>query len=270
MIKILQDRATPTISFKHFYKTDTLIGTGTYKFRLYSQSEPVVTPQLATPTNVAIDGTTLSWDAVEDATSYDVYAGDTLIGNTDGGGQQLIDISNVSFNDSNLPTLLIANNLSVLPSDLYKSGMLNVFDNYNSMSLIEIYDSMNYASWDELPDYQKEMEPFVPYDENSEDFDPPVTAEDNIIYLSQYDKLSNRCLVYYNDSGTGSVAIDGELAVTITSDCLQNKTIADVICAVIDIETYEVKFFEFDSITNNTGVVTITSFGMYFIIDKII
>ena len=45
-----------------------------------------VQPQLATPTNVAIDGTTLSWDAVENATSYDVYAGDTLIGNTDGGG----------------------------------------------------------------------------------------------------------------------------------------------------------------------------------------
>ena len=187
-----------------------------------------------------------------------------------GGGQQLIDISNVSFNDSNLPTLLIANNLSVLPSDLYKSGIPNVFDNYNSMSLIEIYDSMNYASWDELPDYQKEMEPFVPYDENSEDFDPPVTAEGNIIYLSQYDKLSNRCLVYYNVDGTGSVTIDGELAVTITSDCLQNKTIADVICAVIDIETYEVKFFEFDSIANNTGVVTISNLGMYFIIDKII
>lgn len=35
--------ATPTISFKHFYKTDTLIGTGTYKFRRYSQEKPVVT-----------------------------------------------------------------------------------------------------------------------------------------------------------------------------------------------------------------------------------
>lgn len=43
------------------------------------------TPQLATPQNVAINGTTLSWDAVENATSYDIYADGTLIGNTDGG-----------------------------------------------------------------------------------------------------------------------------------------------------------------------------------------
>lgn len=43
-------------------------------------------PQLATPTNVSVDGTVLSWDAVENAESYDIYAGNTLIGNTDGGG----------------------------------------------------------------------------------------------------------------------------------------------------------------------------------------
>ena len=42
-------------------------------------------PQLATPTNVSASGTTVSWDAVENAESYDVYADGTLIGNTDGG-----------------------------------------------------------------------------------------------------------------------------------------------------------------------------------------
>ena len=42
-------------------------------------------PQLATPQNVTADGTTVSWDAVENATSYDVYADDTvLLGNTTG------------------------------------------------------------------------------------------------------------------------------------------------------------------------------------------
>ena len=41
--------------------------------------------QLATPQNVSIDGTTLSWDEVENATSYDIYADGTLLGNTDGG-----------------------------------------------------------------------------------------------------------------------------------------------------------------------------------------
>lgn len=43
-------------------------------------------PQLATPTNVSATGTVLSWDAVENAESYDIYAGETLIGNTDGDG----------------------------------------------------------------------------------------------------------------------------------------------------------------------------------------
>lgn len=41
--------------------------------------------KLATPQNVSIDGTVLSWDEVENATSYDIYADGTLIGNTDGG-----------------------------------------------------------------------------------------------------------------------------------------------------------------------------------------
>lgn len=43
------------------------------------------TPQLSTPQNVTIDGTTLSWDEVENATSYDIYADGTVIGNTTGG-----------------------------------------------------------------------------------------------------------------------------------------------------------------------------------------
>lgn len=46
----------------------------------------VAQPQLSAPTGLTIDGTTLSWDAVENAESYDVYADDTvLLGNTTGG-----------------------------------------------------------------------------------------------------------------------------------------------------------------------------------------
>nr|DAG70154.1 MAG TPA: Protein hedgehog autoprocessing doamin, SIGNALING PROTEIN.36A [Caudoviricetes sp.] len=37
-------QAAPTISFKHRFKNDTLIGTGTYKFRRYSVEEPTPTP----------------------------------------------------------------------------------------------------------------------------------------------------------------------------------------------------------------------------------
>lgn len=43
-------------------------------------------PQLSAPANLTADGTTVSWDAVENAESYDVYADDTvLLGNTTGG-----------------------------------------------------------------------------------------------------------------------------------------------------------------------------------------
>lgn len=41
-------------------------------------------PQLATPTNVAISGTTVSWDPVENAESYDIYVDNTLYENTTG------------------------------------------------------------------------------------------------------------------------------------------------------------------------------------------
>lgn len=42
-------------------------------------------PQLSAPANLTADGTSVSWDAVENAESYDVYADDTvLLGNTTG------------------------------------------------------------------------------------------------------------------------------------------------------------------------------------------
>lgn len=69
--------ATPTLTFKHFYDAGT-IGSGTVKFRHYSQTEPL--PQLATPQNVTADGTTVSWDAVKNATSYKILADGTSIG----------------------------------------------------------------------------------------------------------------------------------------------------------------------------------------------
>ena len=55
---------------------------GSVKFNVYA---PYQLPQLTTPTNVSVSGTTVSWDEVANAESYDVYADGTLIGNTDGG-----------------------------------------------------------------------------------------------------------------------------------------------------------------------------------------
>lgn len=47
--------STPTISFKHRFKNDTLIGTGTYKFRRYSVEEPVATYTLEAGTYKWVD-----------------------------------------------------------------------------------------------------------------------------------------------------------------------------------------------------------------------
>ena len=66
------------IVFKHRYRLDSLIGTGTYKFRPYTVSQPL--PQLSTPVNVSADGTTVSWDEVENATSYEILADGESIG----------------------------------------------------------------------------------------------------------------------------------------------------------------------------------------------
>lgn len=76
--------------FKHFYQKD-LVGSGSYQFRQFT---PTALPdKLATPTNVTVDGTTVSWDEVTNATSYDVYVDgavyETIVtgdGGGDGGG----------------------------------------------------------------------------------------------------------------------------------------------------------------------------------------
>lgn len=54
---------------------------GAYKYKQYA----LVLPQLSTPVNVSADGTTVSWDEVENATSYEILADGISIGITDGG-----------------------------------------------------------------------------------------------------------------------------------------------------------------------------------------
>lgn len=67
--------------------TVTAKGTGDY-----TNSDPSNTvtytnqEQLATPQNVTADGTTVSWDPVEHAETYDIYVDGTFFENTDGGG----------------------------------------------------------------------------------------------------------------------------------------------------------------------------------------
>lgn len=79
-LTITSKQSTPTISFTRRYQNSTLIGTGTYKFRRYSVEEPVVTNQLSTPANVKVADGVASWEAVENATSYDIFVDGTIIG----------------------------------------------------------------------------------------------------------------------------------------------------------------------------------------------
>lgn len=70
--------------------TYTITAVGVNSIYATSDSSNAVTytvaqPQLSAPANLTADGTTVSWDAVENAESYDVYADDTvLLGNTTG------------------------------------------------------------------------------------------------------------------------------------------------------------------------------------------
>ena len=88
------ESAIPTLTFKHFYDAGT-IGSGAYKFRHYSQTEPL--PQLATPQNVTADGTTVSWDEVENATNYEIFADGVSIGTVEVGA-----VSNFTLSDGSV------------------------------------------------------------------------------------------------------------------------------------------------------------------------
>ena len=62
------------------------------------------TPQLATPQNVTANGTTVSWDEVENATSYEIFADGTSLGTVEGTTQDasyivtIDDVTNDEYN----------------------------------------------------------------------------------------------------------------------------------------------------------------------------
>lgn len=98
--------ATPTLTFKHFYDAGT-IGSGTVKFRHYSQTEPL--SQLATPQNVAASGTIVSWDAIENATSYEVLVNNSSFGTVSTTGVDLSTFSGwTSLTDGTYNITIIA------------------------------------------------------------------------------------------------------------------------------------------------------------------
>ena len=94
--------SSPSLSFK--FRAGGSAGTlaETEQIKVESVSTETTTEvqatflaKLATPQNVTANGTTVSWDLVENATSYDVYADDTtLLGNVT--SQQSVDLTTLS------------------------------------------------------------------------------------------------------------------------------------------------------------------------------
>ena len=72
---------TTDSTYTNGYIYEVVQESGSVKFKVYA---PYQLPQLATPQNVSASGTTVSWDAVENAESYDVYVDNTLYENTIG------------------------------------------------------------------------------------------------------------------------------------------------------------------------------------------
>lgn len=113
--------------------TYTITAVGVNSIYATSDSSNAVTytvaqPQLATPQNVSADGTTVSWDAVENAESYDVYADDTvLLGNTTGGaassGETWLLLATVSYSAFSEDISFTSNGVSYTTINSSYSGL---------------------------------------------------------------------------------------------------------------------------------------------------
>ena len=66
-------------------------------------------PQLATPTGLIADGTTIKWDEVTNATSYDIYVDGGLYENTTGGQGYKLTLTNIYLNAGNTVSVHISN-----------------------------------------------------------------------------------------------------------------------------------------------------------------
>lgn len=90
-------------TFKHFYDAGT-IGSGTVKFRHYSQRA-----QLAMPQNVAVSGTIVSWGAVKNATSYEILVSGSSFGTVSTTGVDLSTFSGwASLTDGKYSVTIVA------------------------------------------------------------------------------------------------------------------------------------------------------------------
>ncbi len=65
-------------TFEHYNRTQNLIGSGQYKFRPY-----VAVGTLSAPQNPSLAGSMMSWDKVDSAGKYEIFADNASIGEVD-------------------------------------------------------------------------------------------------------------------------------------------------------------------------------------------
>ena len=96
-----------------------------------------VLPKLAAPQNVTADGTTVSWDAVENATSYEIFADGTSLGIVEGAATD--ELAGTWVFNSNFP--------NVDSSTTYNVHFTSNSESFSSirLELVKIYQRVYYG-----------------------------------------------------------------------------------------------------------------------------
>lgn len=192
--------------------------------------------KLATPTNVTADGTTVSWDEVENATSYDIYVDGAVYDTvTDSSGANP-DITNTSTG------VYATNDTSGLSATL-----VDLMNNYSDYDMDAIWNALTL------------------------DFGTPFTTQQgHTINLSYYDKLSSAAsnFVITDDTQayTGTVSSPQLVGKTLDTDKL------NILLVIVNKETQKCSFYEADSLTNNQLIFSnnkLDQIGLAFIIEKL-
>lgn len=144
--------------------------------------------------------------------------------------------------------------------------VLETVQQYNNLSLIGIYDKLSRYSWEH--DEYNEGIPYPPYsEEKTDDWEPLLTNYATPIWLSDWKKISGVYVAYATDGTTKDLEMDGSTQIQITSPKLNTEN--GVMLVSINVETTEIKFYDWDEIVNDTTrKVTIEDIGVYFLVGR--
>jgi hypothetical protein len=208
-------------------------------------------PQLTTPTNVAVTDTTLTFDEVANATSYEVFVDNVSIGTH----SIVSSIVNPTYSlisgviPSNYSVASI-NDLSKVESKITSDSAKYVFNNYQTMTLTEIWNNLGISLSNEIKDnYQ------------------------NVIDLNNCNKLTNTCSIFcFENETSNTYSFDSEGSLTIQVSATETMTTNTKLVIIrpngsVDFMTIEGKDEENEG---RIGEYVIQSLGIAFLIEETI